>query len=434
MVLRKTPGERAPTVATLPPNTAIVIEKEDGRWLRVRAGKHVGYLTRTTVTDISLTLPVAPEPTPTPDLVAADPIERPAERARWGADRVAATKVGGSGLFVDVTVATASLFAEPRAGAAKVADVARGAKLAVIENANASAAWIHVRDDAGNEAWISRADIDNTTTAAVAISGSLEPQGPTTVGTIDPIVRAATGRVRITAGAAIGYRSLGMDFTSNGAVGLANYVVSADTPAADLGVDVVMRVSKLRVGFDGRVQLGTSSPGSGIEYTGPTRAGGNISFSTVAADAGARVSIQTGRAFELGVRAGFHYDAFMASDVANAGRLPREHLIGATVGARVEIVPPRSRVHVGLRVDALAIGKRSQTVGLEDGTSSDAGAVWAGATIRIAIRRHLSLLSGYDFGRATTTWSGMSVRFSGVTEARRVDSTQTVQIGLAAEL
>jgi hypothetical protein len=209
----------------------------------------------------------------------------------------------------------------------------------VIDHANTGAAWVHVRDDAGHEAWIARADIDNTATAAVAITGSLEPQNPQNpTTTTDGFVRAAPGRFRITAGAAIGYRSLGMDFTSNGTVGLANYVVSADSAAADLGVDVVTRVSKLRLGFDGRVQLGSSSPGSGIEYTGPTRAGGNIAFSTFAADVGGRVSIQARRAFELGVRVGFHHDAFIASNVDNAGRLPREQLLGATIGARVEIL------------------------------------------------------------------------------------------------
>jgi hypothetical protein len=250
-------------------------------------------------------------------------------------------------------------------------------------------------------------------------------------GTTDGV--AARGRIVTRLAAGIGYRSFGMDFTSNGGAGLANYLVSADALAANAELDVTARLAKLRIGFDSRVQVSTSSPGSGIEYLGPSRAGGEIPFSTFAMDAGARVGIVR-RVFELAVRGGFHYDAFLARSVDNAGRLPREQLFGPTLGARAEIVPPTSHVSVGVRLDVLVLGSRGQTPGLEDGASNHAGAVWAGATIRIALRRHLALVSAYDFGRASTSWSGMSVREPGTTEAHRVDSSQLVQIGLSAEL
>ena len=225
-----------------------------------------------------------------------------------------------------------------------------------------------------------------------------------------------------------------MDFTSNGSAGLANYLVSADATAADLGIDAVQHLrGRFVAGADARVQLGTSAPGSGIAYTGPSRAGGDIAFCTIAVDAGIRAGVH-GHVFAFALRGGLHYDAFLANDVDNAGRLPREQLAGATLGARVAIAPPASRIDVELRTDVLAWGKRGQTAGLEDGTASDAGAVWAGATIRVLVRRHWSVLSAYDFGRITTSWSGMSVRTPGSTSAHRIDSTQTVQLGLAAEL
>lgn len=431
VVLRKKPGERQAAVAKLPAGTVVVIEREDGRWLRVRAGNRVGYLTRTTVADGE------PKPATPPPPVADAPASiepRPEPRAegptqRWSVDRVKATRAGSSGLFVGVTAASATLHADKGAAAAKLAQVERGTRLAVIDATDPG--WIHVRDDAGRDGWIARADVDNGT-ASVAI---VDPAVPATaVAASATTVRPPSGRFVARASAAVGYRSLGVDFTSNSTAGLANYLVSADAAAADAELDLVAKLSsRLRLGIDGRVQLGTSSPGSGIEYQGPSRAGGKIPFSTFAADAGVRIGMRAKRVFELALRGGIHYDAFIARDLDNAGKLPREQLVGATLGARVGIIPPASRVNVDLRIDVLALGSRGQTAGLEDGASSTADAVWAGATTRILLRDHLSFLLAYDFGRATTEWSGMSVR-TGATAANRVDSTQTVQIGLAAEL
>jgi hypothetical protein len=113
--------------------------------------------------------------------------------------------------------------------------------------------------------------------------------------------------------------------------------------------------------------------------------------------------------------------------------LPRERLLGATIGARIEIVPPRSRIAVTARFDVLAIGSRAQTPGLEDGQSSTAHALWGGLSVRYTLG-WLSPFVALDFGRATTTWTGMSVREPGVTNAQRVDSTQLVQLGISAEL
>jgi len=424
VTLRDKAGEHADKVAELPVGTEVTVVGENGRWLRVRAAGHVGYLTRTTI--------ASDAPAPAIDPAAAPPAPTetdPTPRKRWGADRRAASSEG-SGLFVGVTAQRVSVLSEPRTGAASVFEATRGTRLAAIETRDGG--WIHVRDDAGHDGWITRAAVDNSTANVAlddkpAVALTAEPATP------DRAPVRVERRFAITAGAALGYRSVGMDFTSNGSVGLSNYLVSADAAAVDVDVDVATRVtSRLHAGGDVRIQGGTSS-GSGISYAGPSRAGGDIPFKTLAVDAGARVGTQRG-VFGIAARAGVHYDAFLADEVANAARLPRESLFGVTGGARVRIAPPRSRVTVGLRFDMLVLGTRSQTSGLEDGTSSDAGALWAGATIRIALGRHLSLLSAYDFGRATTTWSGMSVRFADVTAAKRVDSTQTVQIGVAAEL
>jgi hypothetical protein len=224
-----------------------------------------------------------------------------------------------------------------------------------------------------------------------------------------------------------------MELSSNGGSGLANYLVTADASAAGIGIELVaVRTGKLVLGIDADLQVTRSSPG--IDYLGPSAAPGKIPFSTFDVDAAVRAGYRARDLFELSARAGAHYDAFVAADVENAGMLPRERLLGATVGARVDIAPARSRFSAMLHADTLAFGTRKQTPGLEDGTSSTARAIWGGVTVRFQLARRFSLAGTYDFSRLTTSWSGMSVRMPGVSSARRVDLSQLVQVGISIEM
>lgn len=375
VTLRKKPGERQAVVAKLPAGTEVVIVKEEGRWLKVRAGKHVGYLTRTTVDDAGAvatpsptpTSPVAPTPAPT-----VEPKEPGGPKGQWSQAR---RDTGGS-----------------------------------LEGSGAPAP--ELRGVTG--------PVDTTSTT------KRDERAPR------PTFERAPRFVRT--GAGVGYRSIGMDFSSDGTAGLSNYLVAADALAVQLDADVVKRFGALRVGVDVRGQVGTSAPGTGIDYQGPSQPSGEIPFRTVGVDAGVRAGASVHRLFELSARVGGHYDAFLPVEVANAGRLAREHLIGVVAGALVDIVPPDSRMTASLHVDALVFGSRDQTKGLEDGESSRAHAVWAGASIRIALGRRLSLVTSIDLARLSTDWTGMSARAPGVTRAERVDTSQLFQLGVGADL
>ena len=407
VVLRRKPAEHADAVANLPAGTEVVVEAEQGRWLRVRSGAAVGYLTRTTVTPTR-------------------PVSGGASGA-WSQPRRAAQP---RALFVVVTAPTSALRSRPDPAAAPVAELGRGARVEVVD-ASGRPGWIRGRDEHGSEGWLARADVDNGT-AGVAISGATAtaPGAPAASATGPTRARRA---IALRAEAGIGYRSLGMELSSNGTGALANYLVAADAAAALVDVDLAVRVSdRVVVGLDAELAGSHASPG--IDYPGPRGAPGTIPFSTLATDAGARAGIRLRDVFVLALRGGVHYDAFVASDVDNAGLLPRERLLGLTAGARVDVVPPRSRISAGLRVDALVLGSRRQTVGLEDGTDSTARAVWAGVSLRVSLRRPWSLVGAYDFGRATTAWTGMSVREPDITAARRVDHTQQIVVGVGAEL
>ena len=423
VALRKKPGEKQAVVAKLPEGTAVEVLREEGRWVQVRVGSDVGYLTRTTIVDTTPASKPIEEPVIDPTTQLPTPIRR------WSSDR--RDDSHASGLFVGVTMKTV-LRAEAREGAETFAEVARGDRLAVIDATTPG--WIQVRTVDGRSAWIARDAVDDGTARVVLAEVATPVTSPTAPARPIAITSKPRG-IAIRIDAELGYRSLAMDFTSNGTSGLANYVMSAEAAAASLEIEAVKRLSRrLFVGADGRVHTSTSTPGSGIAYGGPSRVGGSIPFSTFASDAGLRVGMRARRVFDVALRAGFHYDAFVTREVANAGRLPREHLVGSVVGARIEIAPPRSRVNVSLRFDALVLGARAQTTNLEDGEDSTAHATWAGATLRIPLGRTLSLQSTFDFARATTAWTGMSVRTPGTTAATRVDSTQTVWLGVAAEL
>ena len=309
--------------------------------------------------------------------------------------------------------------------------------------------WVKVRAPNGAIGYVTRTTLNDPDAHAMAPSGEWSAAfmrgggalpSAMTAGELkgnaparDDFTRPAPSGLVLRAELGLGYRSLGMDLTSNADGGLTNYLVDADAVATTLDVDAVRRLTgRWFVAGDARVAASTSSPG--IEYPGPTATPGKIPFQTFAGDLGVRGGLRARDVFDLSLRLGAHYDAFLPENVNNAGMLPRERLLGATLGARVEIAPPASRFSIALRCDVLALGSRAQTAGLEDGKDSTAHAVWGGATVRYFTSRHISPFAAYDFGRATTSWTGMSSREPAVTSAHRVDTTQLLAIGISAEL
>jgi SH3-like domain-containing protein len=407
VTLRKKPGEKEAVVARLPAGTPVTVLALEGRWLLVRANTTTGYLTRTTV---SVPEPGDVEPGQT-----------------WSAARKVDGKVVGD-LYVQVVAPGAALREAPRPDAPPVVEETRGSRLSVVDAAS-DPAWIHARDAAGHDGWIAREQIDNGASAVVVtgvdLKGIVSREGAGTP--------AAAHKLSVRADLGIGLRALGMDLTSNAEGGLTNYVLDADAVAATFEVDAAMRLAgKAFVAADARVSATNSSPG--IDYPGPTAPAGKIAFHTFASDVGARIGTRARRVFDLALRAGIHYDAFIAAKVKNAGMLPRERLLGATLGARADIAPERSRFTITARFDALVLGGRTQTRGLEDGPSSTARALWGGLTMRYGLLHRVAVFGGYDFSRASTEWSGMSVRQPGATRTRRVDTAQLVQLGISAEL
>ncbi len=402
VVLRKKPGEREPAVTNIPANAEITVLSEQGRWVRVRYGSAEGYITRTTIDE-----PV-PQVTPT---------------AGWSAARHPNETGEVTDLFVQTTVPS-RLFASPSTGAAPIAELASGTKLSIVDAAS-TPGWVHARDDGGHDGWIARAEVSDTGSGVTVDANSIH-----TANVGAPFVRAPE---RAHGELGVGYRSLGMNMTANQVNGLTNYLAASDAMAAVGTVEVLWTITgRIYVGADARVEVSQSSPG--LDYPGPTNMPGKIPFDTFAADVGGQVGIHVNELVNVALHLGGHYDAFLPDDVNNVGMLPRESLAGATVGLRAALVPPHSRFAATARFDVLAIGSRSQTPGLQDGTDSRAHAVWGGATLSYLIGRRIAMFAGFDLGWASTHWDGPSAREPGVTNAHRVDTSQLVQLGVSAAL
>jgi len=404
VTLRKKPGEKQAAVAQIAPNTEVTVLAEDGRWLRVRVNGVEGFTPRTTISD--------------------DPDAARPRTAGWSATRHPGDHED-TALQV-ATLAPGAMLDAPRSDARKVRELAKGAQLSVVDAAT-TPGWIRAHDDQGHDGWVARSLVENSTTAVVTTGVDLRGSGLAH----DDFARAERP-LAIRTELGFGYRSLGMDLSSNAEGGLTNYRVDADAIAIVAAADATWRDRRhLVVAGDARVELGNASPG--IEYLGPTSPPGTIAFRTFGVDLGVRAGVRVKQAIDLAVRVGGHYDAFLTTSVDNAGMLPRERLLGATIGARIEIAPPHSRIGVSARFDWLALGSRAQTAGLEDGQDSTAHAAWGGLCVRYTLG-WLAPFIALDVERATTSWTGMSARAPGVTEASRVDTTQLMEIGISAEL
>ena len=398
VTLRKRPGEKSPPAGEVPANTEVTIVRTEGRWFLVKAKGVEGYLTRTTVD--------APPATP------AAPV--------WSGPR----RAQGRDLIVETT-AESPLAGQPGGKGPVVSTLPRGEKVAVIDAAT-DVAWVRVRDASGRDGWVARANVRDSGTAVHIVANDAHRELP-------QFTRPPRHPLQIAVELVAGYRTFGMDLTSNVEGGLTNYLVdsSAATLAGRASATRMLSGSWF-VGADVSATASSASPG--IEYPGPTSAPGTIPFQTFALDAGLRGGLRAGEAFYVALRAGAHYDAFLPREVENVGMLPRERLLGVTTGVRVDIVPPHSTISAALRLDVIPLASRAQTPGLEDGADSTARAASGGLSLRIPISRRLYVTGDYEAARAWTRWTGQSVRQPGVTSARRDDATQIIQLGIGAEI
>lgn len=406
--LRAKPGEKQELTGDVPANTAVEILEEQGRWRRVKAGKLSGWVART-------------------QLVGGPPPAPGGSQGAWRTHvRGKETAAGGTAvLLVQVVGKVGVVRGAPQVAAASVVEAAPGTHLAVVD-ARSTPGWIKVRDESGLEGWIARAEVANGEADAAFMRPTRAEEERRAE------VRRRARKLALRAAARVGYRSLAMDFHSNGTDTLANYVMSSEATTITADGEVALRPGhRFGASLDARARLGYSAPG--IAYTDLGGMTSHIPFSMLEGDLGLRVNMRVGEA-DVALRAGYHYEALLVDDVENPGRMPRERLAGATLGSRVDLHPAALPFAISARLDVMLAGGRAQTPGLEDGATSTARALWAGLAIHYPLSPRFSLVGVFDYERATTGWTGAGTRVTGATSAHRTDTSQLIEIGLATEL
>lgn len=418
VVVRKKPGEKQAAAGELPAGTEVVIEREQGRWLRVRAGRITGYVTRTTVTAPSAApeaLAVSNAPSSAQEsgsqLAVVSPVDatsrpatiRPATSWRAVRDRET-TKATRTALFATVTAPASALRSGPALEADQVAKADKGDRLIVLD-ARGTPGWVQVRDTDGHDGWVSQRELGNGTEMVASIDDGAPVRRAPEIVAVAGVEPRRSWSLRIGAGA--GYRALASEVMSRATDAPADQRTSDGGSVAEVAIDALARpVRSFSVGVDARIEVGRSA-------TAATRG----------LDVGLRAGGRPGQMFELSLRVGARSESSVSA-LMGAG----ERLSGATIGGRVDVTPARSRVTATLQVDSLIGGTWKH-----DLTESKARALWAGMTIRVRLVRGLSLHTSFDLGRATTTWSQMSMSAE-TTPVRRIDTTQVLQFGLAGEL
>lgn len=309
---------------------------------------------------------------------------------------------------VQVAVAKTKLRSKPSKKGKSRAKVKKGAKLVVLEQKDG---WMLVEDPDGDTGWIATKEV------------------------WEPGMRKAR-EIRVEA--KLGFDRMGQVFRSDGDQLLSNYDVAAAAAAVSLRGDYLQKYgAKYLIGGELRYDLGKSTPG--IRYSDGTNAA-DIPYMTHDVDlravAGYDFKHKTG-AVGFG-RVGYHYGMFAVSNVGdftkNLAKIPSETLSGVTIGVGAEAPTITEKIGARLIIDYLALGKRAQTVGLEDGAVSSAKALWAGLVVNYRWKPGMTIDFGYGYDYAKTTWTGAapaSMRGTGSTVAARKDVTHGLLVGIA---
>jgi uncharacterized protein YgiM (DUF1202 family) len=310
---------------------------------------------------------------------------------------------------VMVTADKAKLRAKPSKKGKSQGRVKKGMKLVVLEQQDD---WMLVEDpEEGESGWISTKEV------------------------WEPGMRAKRA---IRAEARLGFERLSTLFASSSEEALGNYKIQAAAAAVSLRADIIQKQGeKYLIGGELRYDLGKSTPG--IRYSDGTNAV-DIPYTTHDIDArligGYDFHHKTGAA-AYG-RLGYHYGMFAVANVGdftkNLAKLPSETLSGPTIGIGAEAPRIAEKVGARFQADYLAMGKRAQTKGLEDGEVSAVKALWAGLVVNYQWKPDMTIDFAYGYEWSKTVWQGVatgSMRGHNAESAARKDVTHGVLVGIA---
>ncbi len=407
--LRARPGETAPVVARADSGEELTVVGSRGRWLRVRRGKRVGWVTRSQVEDRGATAP-----------------------------RQRAQRTGFSGrpledaLRVAVTIDRVRGFDDPTTKANLVLDLERGDTVTVLGRGHDG--WLLVEASAGGVGWIPATAVTDggrfagdprrapgappaTARDLTVVVTDDDTVAPTNAG---PAPRAATSRRRVvgTLVATAGAQTFAMRQVGAGGEALATARGAAAAFAASAGVRLA---SNLWVGASADGELGTGA----LVYTTPGEA--SPPMTTRATSLDGRAQLGWGRRWQVVARGGYHFGALtIASDRAEP-MLVGEQVAGLTVGLG-GAVPLGRRAALTTAIDVMPAGAQRPSE-LLPGILYANGmrAAWLHTTVSLRLPARMVAAVSY---RGTLATVDLTDGAAAPTTATRTDQAHSVTAGL----
>jgi hypothetical protein len=402
--LHKRPGEAAPVVGHADPGDELEVVGDQGRWLEVRNGKQVGWVTRTEV--------AAAKP--------AEPRKRP-ERSGFSGKRVT------DALKVTIEIDHVRGFDDPRFKARNVLDLVRGDVVTVIGRGHDG--WILVEQEEGGVGWIPASVVKDagkfTGDPRRAPAELLQVQAAPAAAATMPVTDAA-GPVEPSAGrpwlagtllATAGAQTFQMRQSGDGrGTAIATGELARITAGAQLRVR-----GDLWVGLETTAELGTAD----LTYYGQAEPSAAMPTRERAVDACAELAL--GRMPHLAARAGVHYATFSVKPDRAEAMLIGERLAGVTGGLGGSL-PIGRRLSLSAVADVMPVGSQRLSRA-PPGTlyATTVRGAWARGTLTMPLPAHLVAALSYRFGIVTAqlTDDGSIPK-----TARRTDQSHVVTAGI----
>lgn len=375
------PGEASPVVGHANEGDELEVVGNQGRWIRVRSGKQVGWVTRTEVAE---TKPAEPRPH-----------SQRSQRSGFSGKPI------GDTLKVTVQIDAVRGFDDPSSKANNTLNLERGDVLTVVGRGHDG--WILVQTEDGATGWIPESavsDLGNFAgdprrapgeTADTTTSPSPTPASPGPAVATRAVRTSESGPasrwsgVLLAGGGAQSFK-MAQDDTSAIATG-ATAVIAARARARVLG--------SLWIGVAGDMEIGTA----GMTYYGAAGTQPSASMSTheVVVDGAAEIGV--GRLPYIAARGGVHYGTISVKSDRDEPMLIGERIGGATAGIAGAFRLPLGGLQLSAAVDVMPTGAQRLNR-LPAGTlhASSVKGLWAHSTLAMPLPMHLVVAVSYRFG------------------------------------
>lgn len=441
------PGEKSRVVTRVDAGTSMRVLAKKGRWYKVKADGRTGWVKRTSVASTRAARKSVRNTRRKPF------VEGRSTRRGWSGsapdDKVGADALEEEELIEEdfddeevevaarsdrsdrrdddldepvdrfvVAAAETDLMTKPSSSSDAVVMVEAGRELLVIRESR-DGEWILVENEDGDAGWIRAGDVDDSSAGAYRYAKTTK-----------------------TAGARIGYASMGSVFASDGMGELANYNTASAAATISVGGQYIHKYSEqYLIRGDATYTGSRSSPG--IRYVNEAGDAADIAFTMHEVDIGAAVgyNLKMDNGAVVYGRVGYHYGQFGVHSVddftVNLAYIPSEIIKGITVGAHVDV--PRLNEKYAVRVGLDAIypnGQIQQTVGLEDGELAKVTGAWGTAQVIYQWKPDMTLQGMYRYGMHKIEWTGQaegSMRPHQATEAARKDVTHGLYVGVGKD-